>query len=118
VASGTATVEAALVGNPFVVVYRVAPTTWKLGRRLVNLESFAMVNLIAGKKVVPELIQEDFTAEKVVKALRNLLPDGVERSQIMEGLAEVRKKLHPSSDSVTAAERAADAILKVVEQRN
>src|SRR5262249_40793081 len=60
VASGTATVEAALSGTPFVVVYRLAPLTWLLGRRLVKLSTFAMPNLIAGEKIVPELIQGDF----------------------------------------------------------
>ena len=65
VASGTATVEAALSGTPFVVVYRLAPLTWLLGRRLVKLDTFAMPNLIAGKKIVPELIQKDFTAQNV-----------------------------------------------------
>ena len=67
VASGTATVEAALSGTPFIVVYRLAPLTWLLGRRLVKLDTFAMPNLIAGKKVVPELIQKDFTAQNVFK---------------------------------------------------
>ncbi len=67
VASGTATVEAALSGTPFIVVYRLAPLTWLLGRRLVKLDTFAMPNLIAGKKIVPELIQKDFTAAKRVQ---------------------------------------------------
>ena len=76
VASGTATVEAALTGTPFVVVYRLSPLTWLLGRRLVSLDTFAMPNLIAGCRVVPELIQSGFTAENVVRELTAIIADG------------------------------------------
>lgn len=113
VASGTATVEAALAGNPFVVVYRVSGLTWTFGRRLVDLPHFAMVNLIAGRRVVPELIQGDFTAAKVADELRKLLTDTPERSQMLEGLAEVRARLHPTRGAETAADRAAKALLAV-----
>ncbi|HUQ50471.1 MAG TPA: lipid-A-disaccharide synthase, partial [Terriglobales bacterium] len=91
VASGTATVEAALAGNPFVVVYRVAPLTWMLGRRMVNLDHFAMVNLIAEKRIVPELIQQDFTAENIVAELQKVLPGGNDRERMVIDLEEVRK---------------------------
>jgi lipid-A-disaccharide synthase len=114
VASGTATVEAALAGNPFVVVYSVSPLTWALGRRMVALDNFAMVNLIAGKAVVPEFIQGDFTAEKVSKKIAELIADGPARSQMISELAEVRRKLHPSSSTETAADRAASAVLKLL----
>ena len=76
VASGTATVEAALIGNPFVVVYRVSPITYSIAKRVVTVPHVAMANLIAGKRVVPELIQDDFTASNIVEQLRPLLPDG------------------------------------------
>ena len=66
IASGTATVEAAMMGTPFVMVYRVSPLTYLVGRPRVKIPYFAMVNLIAGEEVVPELVQQDFTAEKVV----------------------------------------------------
>ncbi len=66
VASGTATVEAAMMNTPFVMVYRVSPLTYILGKPRVKVPRFAMVNLIAGEEVVPELVQQDFTAEKVV----------------------------------------------------
>ena len=112
VASGTATVEAALAGTPFVVVYRLSGLTWRLGRRLVKLEHFAMPNLIAGRRVVPELIQDDFTAENVVAELEKIIPDGPEREQMIAGLAEVREKLRPSN--VPAAERAAQALIEVL----
>src|SRR5215471_10372116 len=99
VASGTATVEAALAGTPFVVVYRLAPITWLLGRRLVNLDTFAMANLIAGRKIVTELIQRDFTAQNIVRELNAILPDGPRRSQMHKDLNEVRQRLRDSSTS-------------------
>lgn len=93
VASGTATVEAALTGTPFAVVYRLSLLTWLLGRRLVKLDTFAMPNLIAGRKIVPELIQGGFTAEAVVQELRKILPDGPARREMQDALAEVKRKL-------------------------
>lgn len=113
VASGTATVEAALSGVPFVVVYRVAPLTWSLGRPLLRVPHVAMVNLIAGREVVPELIQSDFTSGKVVARLAEVLPDGAPREKMMQGLAEVRARLKPPSDR-PASERAADAVLRAL----
>jgi lipid-A-disaccharide synthase len=89
VASGTATVEAALIGNPFVVVYRVSPLTYAIARRLVKVPHVAMVNLIAGKRVVTELIQSDFTAEKIVHEIERLIPDGPQRQSMMEELARI-----------------------------
>ena len=65
VASGTSTLEAALIGTPFAMVYQVAPLTWSVGRRLVKVDRFAMVNLIAERDVVPELVQADFTPQRV-----------------------------------------------------
>ena len=109
VASGTATVETALTGTPFVVVYRLSPLTWFLGRRLVKLDTFAMPNLIAGKKVVPELIQSDFTGKAVMRELKKILPDGEPRREMQEALAEVKRKLAVSE---APAVRAAEEILK------
>ena len=85
VASGTATVEAALIGNPFVVVYRVSPLTYAIAKRVVTVPHVAMANLIAGKRVVPELIQDDFTASNIVQHLEPLLPDGPARESMMTG---------------------------------
>src|SRR3984957_5197064 len=76
IASGTATVEAAMMRTPFVMVYRVSPLTYMLGKPRVKVPYFAMVNLIAGEKIVPELVQDDFTAANVVTQLREILPDG------------------------------------------
>lgn len=96
VASGTATVEAALIGNPFVVVYRVSPLTYEIAKRVVNVPYVAMANLIAGKMVVPELIQSAFTAANIVRQIEPLLPDGPLRESMMEELARIRGLLTPS----------------------
>ncbi|HWZ44774.1 MAG TPA: lipid-A-disaccharide synthase [Candidatus Saccharimonadales bacterium] len=112
VASGTATVEAALSGTPFVVVYRLTPLTWLLGRRLVNLDTFAMANLIAGRRIVTELIQSDFTAEKVVEELREILPEGGRRTQMLADLQEVRQRLRDSGDQEEPIVRAAREIIQ------
>jgi lipid-A-disaccharide synthase len=111
VASGTATVEAALSGTPFVVVYRLAPLTWLLGRKLVKLDTFAMPNLIAGKKVVPELIQKDVTAQNVVRELNAIIPDGPIRRQMEADLKMVQQRLHDSPDAESPAQRAGREIV-------
>ena len=74
-ASGTATVQAALHDKPMVVVYRVSSLEYRIGRPLVRVDTFAMVNLIAGKQIVPELIQDDFTAEAVATEAVSMLTD-------------------------------------------
>lgn len=110
VASGTATVEAALAGNPFVVVYRLSSLTYTFGRHLVSVPHYAMANLIAEKRAVPELIQGDFTAANIVKHLNELIPDGPARAQMMSDLVEVKRRLHPFSQTETASDRAAHAV--------
>ena len=117
VASGTATVEAALIGNPFVVVYRVSPLTYAIAQRTVKVPHVAMANLIAGKRVVPELIQNDFTAANIVQHMKRLLPDGAARESMMEELAAIRNVLtaRPRSrtdESRGAVERVAEIALE------
>ncbi|HZR58822.1 MAG TPA: lipid-A-disaccharide synthase [Terriglobales bacterium] len=116
IASGTATVEAAMMGTPFVMVYRVTPFTYFLGRRTVKVPHFAMVNLIAEKEVVPELIQQDFTAENVVHHLQAILPDGPARQQMIEDLATVKTRLHAhnNGDALHPADRAANEVLALL----
>jgi lipid-A-disaccharide synthase len=104
VASGTATVEAALLATPMVVVYRVSPTSAFVLRRMVRSPFIAMVNLIAERRVVPELIQDQFTPAAVAHEVRKVLESAVARDQMKAGLAEVRVKLGPGG----AIERAAD----------
>jgi len=116
VASGTATVEAAMMNLPFVMVYRVSPLTYVLGKPRVKVPRFAMVNLIAEAEVVPELVQQDFTAENVVARLREILADGEARRRMMEGLAQVRSRLRTpesASDGMHPAEKAAEIILEL-----
>jgi lipid-A-disaccharide synthase len=111
VASGTATVEAALSGTPFVVVYRLSPSTWALGRRLVKLDTFAMPNLIAGRRVVPELIQSGFTAQSVMAELERVIPDGPVRNLMQNELSKIRRQLRDESTAESPAMRAAKHIL-------
>jgi lipid-A-disaccharide synthase len=114
IASGTATVEAAMMGTPFVMVYRVSPLTYLLGRSRVNVPHFAMVNLIAGEQVVPELVQQDFTAANVAAQLGKILPDGPAREKMLRGLGDVRARLQgPFSDHLHAADRAAEMVLQL-----
>jgi lipid-A-disaccharide synthase len=114
IASGTATVEAAIAGTPFVMVYRVSPLTYVLGRPWVKVPHLAMVNLIAGREVVPELVQGDFTAQNVVGQLKGILADGPARTRMIEGLAKVRESLRgPGHGHACPAERAAETILRL-----
>jgi lipid-A-disaccharide synthase len=116
VASGTSTLEAALIGTPFAMVYRVAPLTWSLGRRLVKVDRFAMVNLIAEGDVVPELVQNEFTPQRVCAELRQLIPDGEARETMIAGFGDVRRRLQPGGPGDNASERAAQAVLTVMDQ--
>ncbi len=115
VASGTATVEAALMGTPFVMVYRVTRMSYRLGRHLVKVPHFAMVNLIAGEEVVPELVQSEFCAENILEHLQKIIPEGAPREKMLAGLAGVRQKLRSDgSTGQSAADRAARSILKAL----
>ena len=114
VASGTATVEAAMMNLPFVMVYRVSLITYLLGKPRVKVPRFAMVNLIAGEEVVPELVQHDFTAAKVVPCVESILRDGPKRDRMLAGLAQVKAKLRGAAGTQAAvhpARRAAQIIL-------
>ena len=102
IASGTATVEAAMMRTPFVMVYRVSPLTYRLGKPRVKVPYFAMVNLIAGEKIVPELVQDDFTAANVVTHLREILPDGAARERMLEGLVSLPAKPAAGSQQLPA----------------
>jgi lipid-A-disaccharide synthase len=110
VASGTATVESALLGTPMVVVYRVSPTSAFVLRRMVRSPFIAMVNLIAGRRVVPELIQDQFTSAALEQEVRNLLESPGAGDEMKAGLAEVRAKLGPGG----AVERAADIFARML----
>lgn len=113
VASGTATVEAALLGNPFVVVYRLSRLSYAIARRVVTVPHVAMANLIAERRVVPELIQDEFTAEAVVAAMRPLLADGPQRDAAVAGLRKVRQRLASQGEG-TAIDRVASTCLELL----
>jgi lipid-A-disaccharide synthase len=120
IASGTATVEAAMMRTPFVMVYCVSPLTYILGKPRVKVPYFAMVNLIAGEQVVPELVQHDFTAQNVVTRLQGILPDGLARTRMLEGLTGVKAQLRApegglkGSPPQSPADRAAEIILALL----
>lgn len=118
VASGTATVEAAMMGTPFVMVYRVSPLTYLLGRPRIKVSHFAMVNLIAGEEIVPELVQQNFTVEKVVTRLKEILPFGPARDKMIAGLATVKTRLRGPDHTrggLPPADRAADVVMALLQ---
>lgn len=126
VASGTATVQAAVIGNPFVVVYRVSPLTFALARQLVTYPSeipadtdrygnlpIAMVNLIAGRRIVPELLQQQFTPENLAAAIAPLLAETPDRRRMVEALIRIRKQLLPTPGAQPIA-RAAEIVSELL----
>ncbi len=104
VASGTATLQAAVIGTPLVMVYRVAPLTAWIARRLVTAPHLALVNVVAGQRVVPELVQEQMTAERIAAEVGRLLTDERAASAMRVDLARVRAALGQPGASVRAAE--------------
>jgi len=112
-ASGTATVQTAVHGKPMVIVYRLSPLTYHLGRHFVKVDTYGMVNLVAGRRIVPELIQDDFTAQAVATEAIGLLTDQTRREAISAALAEVRARLGGSG----ASARAAVAVLNMAHAR-
>jgi lipid-A-disaccharide synthase len=102
-ASGTATVQAALHERPMVVVYSLSPLTYRLGKPFVKVGMYAMPNLIAGERIVPELIQEEFTPERVAGETTALLADAGRRARMQESLRTVRERLGSSGASARAA---------------
>jgi len=115
VASGTATVEAAIIGTPFVMVYRVSRLTYALGKPRVKVPYFAMVNLIAEEEVVPELVQQKFTAENIVAEMNRIIPDGEPRTRMIERLAAVKARLQLGRGGQHPAEAAAEIILQEID---
>jgi len=115
-ASGTVTVEAALLGTPMVTFYRVTGLSWLMGKFLVDIPFYSMVNLIAGRAVVPELMQSQMTGENLAREALRLLAAGPEREQMKAGLAEVKEKLTGRAGAQpSAGQRAALAIQEILE---
>jgi lipid-A-disaccharide synthase len=111
-ASGTVTVEAALLGTPMVTFYKVTAASWAMGKMLVDVPFYSMVNLVAGRAVVPELMQGQMTGERIAQEARRLLSDPLARGRMQAGLAEVREKL---SGGGNAPQRAAGMIQEILE---
>ena len=111
-ASGTVTVEAALLGTPMVTFYKVTAASWLAGKFLVDVPFYSMVNLIAGRAVVPELMQSQMTGGNLARQALRLLADDRARAEMKSGLAEVRQKLAGGS---AAPQRAALAIQEILE---
>jgi lipid-A-disaccharide synthase len=111
VASGTATLEAALRERPMVVVYRVSPITWLVGKFLVDVPFYSMVNILAKKEIVPELMQHDFNAANVAARVEYLLEHPEAREEMIQGFRALRPRLGRGG----ALERAADAVMGVLQ---
>jgi lipid-A-disaccharide synthase len=114
-ASGTVTVEAALLGTPMVTFYKVTGTSWILGKMLVRVPYYSMVNLIAGRLVAPELMQDAMTGEALAREAQKLLGDAEARERMKQGLAEVRAALTFSPGGLRPAAVAADVVREILE---
>jgi lipid-A-disaccharide synthase len=112
VKSGTATIECAMLGTPFIAMYKTGALNYQIARRLIKTKHIAMVNLVAGKTVVPEFIQHDATPQNLARAAQLLLTDEGHRAKMIEELAEVRDKLGPAG----GAGQAADIIIEWLEE--
>ncbi len=112
IASGTATLEAGLLGTPMIIIYRVSRLSWWAGRLLVDVPSIGMVNLVAGKRVVPELLQRDLTPERVAKTAVELLHSPTALGAIREDLQGIRGRLGEEG----ASQRAAQEVLKTLQE--
>ena len=110
VASGTATLETALLGTPMVIAYRISPLTAAVGRRVIRVQHIGLVNLIAGRTLAPELVQENATAQRLAAEVKALLTDRERREMIRNELAAIRSKLGQPG----AARRAAAIALELV----
>jgi len=106
VASGTATLEAALLKRPMVIAYRMSPWSWRIMRHMNYLPWVGLPNILSGRFVAPEFIQDDATPENLAQALGNLVDDRETCSRLAEHYAALHAQLRQDS-----AERAADAVL-------
>ena len=113
VASGTATLETALFEVPMCIVYRLNPITYWLAKLLVHIRFIGIVNILAGRMLVPELIQQEAVAEKILPVMKDLVEDTDARRRMVRDLRELKQRLGPPG----ASARAAAEILKVLGSR-
>lgn len=114
VKSGTSTLQAALAGAPLVVTYRMHPVTFFMARRLVRVPHVGLVNLVAGERIAPELLQDDATPERLADALVPLLREGDARQAALQGLSRVRAALTAGDGTVSAADRVASLAAELI----
>jgi lipid-A-disaccharide synthase len=104
IASGTATLQAAVVGTPMVLLYKTSPLTYRLARWLINVKWIGLVNLVAGRSIVPELIQDEATAERLCQEVLHLLRDRSAYNGMKQALLDVRQSLGEPGASYRAAQ--------------
>lgn len=112
VKSGTTTLETALAGTPFVVAYRMNPVSYQLARRVVRVPHIALANLVAGRRVVPEFVQNEATPGGLAEALRPLLAEGPARERMIADLRGVRARLGQGGAAERVAEMAAELLAR------
>ena len=113
-ASGTVTLETALLGLPTVLCYKVAPLTYWLGRRVLQTPHIGLPNIVAGREVIPEFLQQDVTAENLARAVASWWRDEEASRRLRDDLAMVREKLGAPG----AVGRVADLIIRIAEENN
>ena len=112
VASGTATLETAILGKPMVIAYQVSPLSYWVGRAMIRVKWIGLANIVAGRSLVPELIQKEARGERIAEETLKILEDEPTRRGIIEGLAEVKQKLGSPGAAQRVARMALEMILK------
>ncbi len=112
-ASGSATLEGAILGTPMVIIYKVSRPSYWIGRALIHVDHIGLVNLVAGERIVPELIQKDAHPQRIAEEALQILKDPVRRRHMREAMAEVRQHLGEPG----ATERAARIVYSFVQKR-
>jgi len=110
VTSGTATLETAIMGVPMIIVYRISPVSFWVGKMVVDVPHIGLVNLVAGQRVVPELIQEEVRPQRLVQEALPLIHGGQERENMIKNLKMVRDRLGQGGASDRAAQMALDLL--------
>ncbi|HKX27562.1 MAG TPA: lipid-A-disaccharide synthase [Blastocatellia bacterium] len=114
VASGTATLETAIIGTPLIVVYRASSLNWRIFRPLINVPFVGMPNLIAGREIAPELLQDDLNPRQLSALIIDLLQDAPRLERLRNDLADVRQRL----GIARASERAAQEVIEMLKAKN